>query len=245
MMLAQANTATSTGPAGSGLSQFAWPDMPNQDQFVDSLLDLSNSEYGAVLAMLLFACGLVYMLQGWKIFKVLVIANVAVLGAAAGTYLGSMAKGENTWMYAGVAGAMLLGGLAWPLMKYAVSLLGGMVGGLIGYGLWHYVAKAADRPEMVQYDWIGGLVGLITLGLLAFVILKLVVMLVTSLQGAVMALGGVLAMMLKYMSEDIETPLRENNHLMVILIAVPAIIGFVFQCCWSRPPKKKPASGSK
>ncbi len=239
MILAQVNTAVSTGPAGSGSGQFVWPEIPNQGQIVDALLDLGTSQYGAVLAMLLFACGLVYMLQGWKIFKVLVVANVAVVGAVAGSYVGSMARGENTWMYASAAGALLLGGLAWPLMKYAVSLLGGIIGSLVGYGLWHYVASAADRPEMLQYAWVGALVGLITLGLLAFVILKFVVMFVTSLQGAVMGLSGVLALMLKYMAEDLEGPLRQNEHLMVILIAVPAIIGFVFQACWSKPPKKK------
>lgn len=245
MMLAQVNTPASTVPAGSGAGQFAWPEIPSQDQIVDAMLDLANSQYGAVLAMLLFACGLVYMLQGWKIFKVLVVANVAVLGAVVGSYLGSMARGQNTWMYASVAGAMLLGGLAWPLMKYAVSLLGGMVGSFVGYGLWHYVANATDRPEMLQYSWVGALVGLITLGLLAFVILRFVVMIVTSLQGAVMALGGVLAIMLKYMAEDLEGPLRENDHLMLILIGVPAIIGFVFQACWSKPPKKKDAFSKK
>jgi len=242
MMLAQVNVPVSTVPVEPGAGQFAWPEIPSQDQIVDTLLDLTHSQYGAVLAMLLFACGLIYMLQGWKIFKILVIANVAVLGAAVGNYLGSMARGQDTWMYTSIAGAMLLGGLAWPLMKYAVSLLGGIVGSLVGYGLWYYVANAADRPEMLQYSWVGALVGLITLGLLALVILKFVVMIVTSIQGAVMALGGVLAMMLKYMAEDLEGPLRDNDHLMVILIGVPAVIGFVFQACWSRPPKKKDGS---
>ncbi len=246
MMLAQINTPVSTVPAEPGAGQFTLPEIPSQDQIVDALLDLTHSQYGAVLAMLLFACGLVYMLQGWKIFKILVVANVAVLGAAVGSYVGSMARGENTWMYASIAGAMLLGGLAWPLMKYAVSLLGGMVGSFVGYGLWHYAANASDHPEILQYAWVGALVGLITLGLLAFVILRFVVMIVTSIQGAVMGLGGVLAMMLKYMAEDLEAPLRENDHLMVILIGVPAIIGFVFQCCWSaKPPKKKDGTSSK
>jgi len=239
MILAEANTAVSTGSAGGGAGQFVWPEVPSQDQIVDALRDLGNSQYGAVLAMLLFACGLVYMLQGWKIFKILVVANVALLGAAVGSYVGMMARGENTWMYVSAAGALLMGGLAWPLMKYAVSLLGGIAGSFVGYGLWHYVGNAADRPEILQYAWVGALVGLIVLGLLAFVILKFVVMFVTSIQGAMMGLAGVLALMLKYMAEDLEGPLRQNDHLMVILIAVPAIIGFVFQACWSKAPKKK------
>jgi hypothetical protein len=240
MLLAQVSPASAeSGGAGPA----AFPEIPSQSQLVDSLLDIAHHQYGAVLAMLLFACGLVYMLQGWKIFKILVVANVAVMGAVVGSYLGSMARGPNTgpntWIYTSIAGAMLLGGLAWPLMKYAVSLLGGLVGSFVGYGLWHYVANAIDNPDLLQYAWVGALVGLITLGLLAFVILKFVVMFITSLQGAVMGVGGVLALLLKYMSDDLEGPLRENSHLMAVLIGVPAIIGFVFQTCWSKPPKKE------
>jgi len=235
--LAQVSPASAEA-GGAGPS--ALPGIPSQTELVDALLDLSRHQYGALLAMLLFACGLVYMLQGWKIFKILVVANVAVLGAVAGSYLGSRAHGPNTWVYTSVAGAMLLGGLAWPLMKYAVSLLGGVVGSFVGYGLWHYVTTALDRPDLLQYAWVGALVGLITLGLLAFVILKFVVMFVTSLQGAVMAVGGVLSLALKYMPDsDLEGPLRDNSHLMALLIGVPAIIGLVFQTCWSKAPKKK------
>jgi hypothetical protein len=240
MILALLVAPVSTEPAEfSGAGPAAFPEIPSQSQLVDSLLDIAHHQYGAVLAMLLFACGLVYMLQGWKIFKILVVANVAVMGAVVGSYLGSMARGPNTWIYTSIAGAMLLGGLAWPLMKYAVSLLGGLVGSFVGYGLWHYVTNAIDNPDLLQYAWVGALVGLITLGLLAFVILKFVVMFVTSLQGAVMGVGGVLALLLKYMPDELEGPLRDNSHLMAVLIGVPAIIGFVFQTCWSKAPKKK------
>ena len=240
MTLLMLAAAVAPGPVESGGGgPAAFPEIPSQGQLVDSLLDLAHHQYGAVLAMLLFACGLVYMLQGWKIFKILVVANVAVLGAVIGSYLGSMARGPNTWVFTSIAGALLLGGLAWPLMKYAVSLLGGLVGSFVGYGLWHYVATTVDNPNLLQYEWVGALVGLITLGLLAFVILKFVVMFITSLQGAVMSVGGVLALLLKYMPDDLEGPLRDNSHLMAILIGVPAIIGFVFQTCWSKTPAKK------
>ena len=241
MTLLMLAASVASGPVESGGGgSAAFPEIPSQGQLVDSLLDLAHHQHGAVLAMLLFACGLVYMLQGWKIFKILVVANVAVLGAVIGSYLGSMATSRpNTWIFTSIAGALLLGGLAWPLMKYAVSLLGGLVGSFVGYGLWTYVTNTIDRPEMQQYAWVGALVGLITLGLLAFVILKFVVMFITSLQGAVMSVGGVLALLLKYMPDDLEGPLRDNAHLMAILIGVPAIIGFVFQTCWSKAPAKK------
>ena len=239
LLLAQ---SAATGPSEPG--GWSFDRIPNQDQLVDSLLDLAHHQYGPALAVLLLGCGLVYMLQGWKIFKVLVVVNVAVFGALVGNWLGSMARGENTWVYTTVAGALLLGGLAWPLMKYAVSLLGGLFGSVVGYALWAYVTSTIDRADLMQYAWVGGIVGLVTLGLLALVILKFVVRLITSLQGAVMAVGGVLAMLLKYLGEDLEIPLRENAHLVLVLVGVPTVIGFVFQSCWSRPPKKSSSSGA-
>jgi hypothetical protein len=234
LLLAQ---SAATSPSGSG--GWSFDSFPTQDQLVDSLLDLAHHQYGPALAVLMLGCGLVYTLEGWKIFKVLVVVNVAVFGALVGNWLGAMAGGEKTWVYTTIAGALLLGGLAWPLMKYAVSLLGGLFGSVVGYALWAYVTSTIlDRPDLMQYAWIGGVVGLITLGLLAFVILKFVVRFITSLQGAVMIVGGALAMLLKYLGEDLERPLRENSHLVLVLVGVPTVIGFVFQSCWFKPPKK-------
>lgn len=230
-----------SGPSGAG--PFVLDHIPNQDELVDMLVELAHHQYGAALSVLLLACGLVYMFQGWKIFQILVVVNVAVFGALLGYYLGELAGGQNTRMYTSIGGALLLGGLAWPLMKYAISLLGGLFGSVVGYALWAYVTSTIDRPDLMQYAWVGGLVGLVTLGLLAFVILKFVVRLVTSLQGAIMAVGGVLAMALKYVGADLEIPLRENSHLVLLLVGIPAVIGFAFQTVWAKPPKR--GGGSK
>ena len=211
--------------------QFTIPDLPSQDQVLDSLIELSQSTYGSIMAMLLFACGLVYMLQGWKIFKILVIANAAVLGAVVGAHVGGFLRGENTWLYTGIAGGLLLAVLAGPLMKYAVSLMGGLAGSFVGYSLWHYVARTMERPDFTQYGWVGALIGLITLGLLAFVILKTVVTVITCIQGSVMAVSGVVALLMKHpaLRESLELPLRQNTHLVALLVGVPAVIGFAFQ----------------
>lgn len=211
--------------------QFTLPEIPTQNQAVDHLMGLAQADYGAVMAMLLFACGLVYMLQGWKIFKILVIANAAVLGAIVGGHLGGMLRGANTWLYAGVAGALLFAVLSGPLMSYAISLMGGLAGSFIGYGLWRYVANMAGAQDAVRYAWVGALIGLIALGLLAFVILKGVVTIVTSVQGSLMTVSGIVALLMKYepLRVSLENPLRENSHLAALLVGVPAVIGSAFQ----------------
>jgi hypothetical protein len=226
IMLAQ---ATRPEPAFSG--PFRLPDIPSQNEAIDYLVELSASDFGVAMAMLLFACGLVYMLQGWKIFKILVIANAAVLGAVIGGHIGTFLRGQETWLYTGIAGALLLAVVAGPLMKYAVSLMGGLAGSFVGYGLWHYVADTVGAVEMPQYAWVGALIGLISLGLLAFVILQVVVTILTSIQGAMMAVSGVVALVMKYgpLRDSLEGPLRQNTHLLALLVGVPAVIGIAYQ----------------
>ncbi len=238
--------AQTEGPA-SAPGTFRLPPMPSQTEVVDYLIDLGSSEYGAVMAMLLFACGLVYMLQGWKIFKVLVVANAAVLGAVVGGKLGMLLHGQNTWLYTGIAGGLLLAVLAGPLMRYAVSLMGGLAGSFLGYALWRYLADTLGQPDMLTYAWVGALIGLITLGLLAFVILQIVVTIVTSVQGALMTVCGIVALLMKYqpLRDSLEMPLRHNTHLVLLLIGVPAVIGFAMQQTYiaKKARKKKSDSG--
>ncbi len=239
--------AQSTMPGPGFPGELRLPDIPSQDQIVDYLIDLSHSQYGALMAMLLFACGLVYMLQGWKIFKILVVINAAVLGAAVGGHVGTFLRGPNTWLYTSIGGGLLLAVLAGPLMNYAVSLMGGLAGSFLGYGLWTYVANTFDGGNGAQYAWVGALIGLITLGLLAFVILQAVVTILTALQGAIMAVMGIVALLIKYepMRENLEGPLRDNVHLAVLLVGVPALIGVAFQYAGvaKKAAKKKKSEG--
>jgi len=146
-------------------------EMPSRIEFVNTLANLDPLQ-----AVLILAAGLFYLLQGWKVFKILVVANAAVLGGAAGWFLGKALDGQNMSLFGGIAGALLLAVVAWPLMKYAVSLMGMLVGGLLGYSLWGYVAQAAGQTTLAEYAWAGAIIGLIGLGMLAFVVFQLTVM---------------------------------------------------------------------
>ena len=236
--------AQSTMPEPAG--PLTIPNVPSVDETVDYLINLGNSDYGIILAMVLFACGLVYMLQGWKIFKILVVANAAVLGGLIGAHVGTFLRGQNTCLYTGIGGALLLAVLAGPLMRYAVSLMGGLAGSFLGYGLWHYVIETVGADDLARYAWVGALIGLITLGLLAFVILKAVVTILTSIQGGMMTVAGILTIVLKYpaVRESLEMPLRQNRHLAALLVGIPAVIGVAFQYAGIAKKAKKKSGGS-
>ena len=223
----------------------AMPNIPTRDEIVQKLGELAQSDYGWVMAVVLVACGLVYMLQGWKIFKILVIVNAGLLGAVVGGHVGSMLAGQNTWLYMGIAGGLLLAVLAGPLMKYAVSLMGGLAGAFLGYTLWHYVVAMVGQEDLTKYAWVGAMIGLITLGLLAFIILQAVVTLITSVQGSVMTICGLVVIVMTCAptaTTSLADSLRHNNHLVALLIAVPAIIGVAFQYSLTGGKGKKKAA---
>ena len=186
---------------------------------------------GPVPAVLALALGLVALLLGWRFFKLVVLANATLLGAKAGFYLGSMLQGENMGLLGMLLGGLLLAALAMPLMKYAVSLMGALAGWCLGTGVWQYTTVLLGREaDLGQYYWTGGLIGTITLGLLAFVIFKMVVMVFTSFQGAVMVMASLLALLLRFEpARPTVEGLLENPHVPPLLVTVLAVIGFALQ----------------
>ncbi len=197
-----------------------------------------------ITALALILAGLVSLFWGWRVFKILIVANAAIVGAAAGAYLGQEFRrqaGDNIVIFAALAGGLVMAAVAWPLMKYAVSIMGGLAGSVIGYGAWHYGVTLTNRSELAEHAWVGALIGLILLGLLAFLIFKTVVMVLTAMEGSVLAVAGLANLCLKYerISDDVRTQLTQNPNLLPLLIPVPAVIGFVMQYAASAKKAKK------
>lgn len=221
------------------LEKFQSMEMPTVDNIISTLQDTKVWQAGILLVI-----GVVYLLQGWKAYKVLVVANCAALGSAIGYSLG-MKQGGNMPLFAGGAGGVLLAVLSWPLMKFAVSLMGALAGGLLGWATWHYVASTSGEGELVKYAWAGAALGVISLGLLGMVAPKLVVKVFTSLQGAAMSVAGALAlaMMNETANEELTKLMRENHHILPLMVVVPAVIGFTFQYVAATKKAKKGKGG--
>jgi hypothetical protein len=220
MFLAQATTRTN---ASNFLDRL---EIPTQAEYIDYV-----SSAGLLTGAVLLACGLVYLLQGWKTIKALIVINAAVIGAFAGAHLGNMLQGANAPLYCGIAGAVLLGALALPTIKYALSVMGGLAGAVLGYVTMQYLADAVNRPALAENAWAGALIGLILLGLLAFALFRLAVVVLTSIQGATMTVTGLLALLMKHraLAANLEDSLLSNVHLIPLLILVPSAIGFIVQ----------------
>jgi len=218
--------------------------MPSQDQIIARL-----QQADPLQALLVLAFGLVCLLLGWKLFKAVIIANAALVGGVLGYRLAQeLSAGPNLPIILGICGALLLGVMAWPLMKVAVSVMAALVGGVIGLAAWSQIAGATNHPAVQQYAWAGGLIGLITLGLLAWVIFRFTVMLFTAFQGSFLAVTAVVALLLKHtgMEPRLRETLAEDRYLLSLIVLVLGLVGFALQYASTSKKggaPKKPAGG--
>jgi len=177
-------------------------------------------------AVLAISFGVVYLLYGWRIFRVLVVISFGMIGMFAG-----MKAGEQfgNLVVGGLAGTAIAAFLAVPLMKWCVSILGAAAGGILTSGIWY----ACQLPE--QYIWAGAIIGIVAGGMISFILLKAAVMLFTSLGGSLITMVGVLVLLHEYEMSRAE-PTRYIEDLIYLhpwflptVIIVPTLIGMFIQ----------------
>jgi hypothetical protein len=221
------------------LERFPDTPVPTPQQFVSQMQYLDP-----FVAILVLGAGLVVLLQGWRIFRVWVIVTAAMVGVVAGDRIGQLLQAQYAYAQpaCAIGCGMLLALLAWPLMKHALGLIGALTGGLIGHTLLRYLAAALDRPDILQYAWVGAIGGAVILGISAFFLFRMVVIITSSIQGSVMMVSGIVAVLLKYppTAKPLAESLEGSSHVLPVLMAVPALLGALFQLCWTAPHRPAP-----
>lgn len=172
--------------------------------------------------------GVVYLLYGWRIFKVLAVICFSMIGLFVGIYLGE--KVDNP-VWGGIIGLAMLGFVSIPMMKWAICILGAIAGGTLTGALWY----AFELPQM--YLWAGAAVGLVAGGMISFIVFKIAVMLFTSMGGSATMMAGFLSLLHQYQlldNPDAEsTPIQNmiyNHHwFLAVVIILPTMIGVYTQ----------------
>jgi hypothetical protein len=110
-------------------------------------------------------------------------------------------------------------------MKYAVSILGAVSGGVITAGLWH----AASLPE--TYIWAGALVGVVAGGMISFIVFRMSVILFSSLAGSGLIVAGIMALLYIYKptSQGLENIYFNQQWFLPVVLIIPAILGLYMQ----------------
>lgn len=212
MILAQAEASQSDLDLHAETLNFIW----------QQITDLSWLH--AVIAI---SVGIVYMLYGWRIFRVLVVICFGLggmfLGIFAGRHFGSV-------IWGGVLGLALFSIVSVPLMKWCVSALGAIAGGSLTGAVWYAFGLPLD------YIWAGVIIGVVAGGLISFIMLRASVMLFTGLGGSVIMMVGVLALVYQYETKVLDPPTQhihnsiyQNQWFLPVVIILPTIIGMIMQ----------------
>ena len=225
-LILQILAAAPTPPVGTDAMPMTNPDqtVPDSyfgrlpiDRFWDTIVNLSWLQAAVCVA---FAA--IYLIYGWRVFRVLVVINFAMFGLLAGRLLGAK-LGSPLW--GGIFGTVALGIVTWPFMKYCVAALGACAGAVLGAAIW----RAATLPDPLI--WVGALAGLVAGGFMAFSSFKASIMLFTSLQGAAFLTVGVLAWLSDYpnLTDYIGRAIHSNVFILPVLLIVPTFAGIIFQ----------------
>jgi hypothetical protein len=135
--------------------------------------------WGAVLA------GLVLLIIGWKIYRLVVTFPGFLVGAVLGAWLGHRLSGELHWAILGlVLGGLIGAWLARVVHDIAVFGVGAMGGLYVLYNLWGFFAEGSPMPL------VGGLSAILG-GLTLLVLSRHWMVFLSSLIGATMVIWGV------------------------------------------------------
>jgi len=188
----------------------------------DHLLDLLF-QMPLIGAAVVVVVGVLCVFNGYRWHKWV----VAVLAFFAGVAIGH-AMSAQMGRPAVVAAAVgcLCAIIATPLLKISVAIFGGLTGAFIGINAW-----TVAQPAATDAHWAGAVIGFIVLAMASLILYRLVVVLFTSVGGAMMVVfGGItLLMHVPVWTESIRDGLTSTPLLIPILLALAAVGGFVLQ----------------
>jgi hypothetical protein len=211
-ILAQAVDTASSGAAEEAVVPL--------ESFWNYITTLNRAE-----AVTFISFGIVCLMYGWRVFKILVVICFALLGIFLGVSVTDKIVGLNNRLIGGLVGLGLCGILSIPLMRWAVSVLGAIAGGVLSSGIWY----ASGLTE--KYIWAGALIGMVAGGMISFIVFKVAVILFSSLSGASLIVVGSLAILYMHPATSVrlEEILFTKKWFLPTLLMAPTLIGLVLQ----------------
>jgi hypothetical protein len=124
-----------------------------------------------------------------------------------------------------ILGGFIAAAVTYPLMKWAVAVMGGLFGAMLGLTAWKMFGLEGG------FAWTGAMMGLIACGLFCFIVFRGSVMAYTSLQGSVMVIFGMLSLVFKYswFAETLSYSFRGKPFLLPMTVFIATILGLIYQ----------------
>ena len=212
-ILAQTVESSGRGAAGEGI-------VP-----IGSILEYITS-LDLLAALTFISFGAVWLLYGWRVFKILVVISFALLGLIMGITISDKVSGESSHLLGGLIGLGVMAALSVPLIRWAVSILGAVAGGILTSGIW-YACGLNER-----YIWAGAIIGMVAGGMISFIVFKIAIMLFSSVGGSGLMVVGILAVMCnQYVGREelVKVLVLNHNWFLPVALFVPTVVGIMLQ----------------
>jgi len=197
--------------------------------------------YGWLVAMAILSvlAGLAFLVWGFRLYRWLVVLMFVVIGIAVGieaaNYFGfSQSIGI-------VAGAVVLGVLAWPLHRAGWGMVGGIVFVLVFTGFAAYVG-IEGRLELILIAVVAFVAG----AAVTMLVMKPLIIVITSLVGASALTEGTVALTMLWPSVGaaVIRVMETRPYILAIATLVLAAVGSAMQVVDTSQKKKKKKSSA-
>jgi hypothetical protein len=194
------------------------------EDFAAQVWEQLPAGYDLETAIVLVPLGLAFLLYGFRMYRWLVVVAYAAVGAVAGLMAAQWFGVSG--LVCGILGAIVLGILAWPLHRLGWGLLGGGLFGAAAVGL----AGTAGVQGQVLLALIGTVAFLGGM-LLTMLVMKPIIILVTSVLGASALAAGVVRLLELWpaVGNPVGATFRTKPYLPALAIAILAAVGLVLQ----------------
>ncbi len=182
------------------------------------------STLDVVEALTFISFGVVCLFYGWRIFKILVTICFGLLGLLVAIWANDQLIGGSVVWLAMIC-ILFFAILSIPFMRWGVSLLGALSGGILTAGATLAFGVGDQRLLLA-----GGLIGLVAGGMISFIVFKIAVILFTSLGGSTLVVTGLLGVLHQNTDpKKLEMFVSDYRWFLPVLILVPMVIGMVLQ----------------
>jgi len=192
--------------------------------------------YAWLVAMSIISvlAGLAFLVWGFRLYRWLVVLLFVVIGIAVGieaaNYFGfSQSIGI-------VAGAVVLGVVAWPMHRAGWGMVGGLVFALLFAGFAAYMG-IEGRLELILIAVVAFVAG----AAVTMLLMKPLIIVITSLVGASVLMQGTVALTMLWpsVSAAVIRVMETRPHILMIVTLVLAAVGSAMQVLDTSEKKKK------
>lgn len=239
LVLAQAGETDKLSGAGAnplaGFNQALrdHPDLLNRPEHYTPLL----ADMPLLWALVFVIVGALCVVYGYRSHKIVITVIAALAGVWAGLSMGET-LGDPT--ITAVCAALLFGVLSWPLLKFQVALFGGLCGAFAGANLFTTIGLAMEKSNtqipggveaIKNSPYLGAFVGLVVIGMMAFLAFRAVVILFTTILGATLLVSGGLAALMSHdaWATSLQEGMNSKPLMVPVVVTVISVIGTTVQ----------------